>query len=139
MNAKEIREQPDLILDAINKHLEVSGVTKEEGLSLVEKGLKTSHLWALSEIAAQLAETNEKLNIILNPPLMYDTSKIDTVEISELPNPIMNVMQPRATLRDQFAMAALTGMLAGNNGSLDIKGDPDWAYKYADSMLEARK
>jgi hypothetical protein len=60
--------------------------------------------------------------------------------LSDLLDPLkIKVMETSPTLRDQFAMAALTGMLAGNNGSLDIKGDPDWAYKYADSMLEARK
>ena len=43
----------------------------------------------LKELAAQVAEVNDKLNIVLNPPIMYD----------------MTVMEPRMTLRDQFAMA----------------------------------
>lgn len=45
---------------------------------------------------------------------------------------------PRISLRDQFAMAALTGMLSNEELSTikDIASD---AYRYADAMLEARK
>ena len=37
------------------------------------------------------------------------------------------------SLRDQFAMAALTGLLASQSGGAER------AYEYADSMLRARK
>jgi hypothetical protein len=44
-------------------------------------------------------------------------------------------------LRDQFAMAALTGLVVANYGRKDI--DPmdvaSWAYGIADAMMEARK
>lgn len=39
------------------------------------------------------------------------------------------------TLRDQFAMAALTGMLARG---FDARPRAQVAYEYADAMLEAR-
>lgn len=41
------------------------------------------------------------------------------------------------TLRDRFAMAALTGLLA--DPSEDGKGVATRAYGFADAMLEARK
>lgn len=39
------------------------------------------------------------------------------------------------TLRDQFAMAALTGWRAAGNTDPEVI---DWAYQDADAMLEAR-
>lgn len=42
----------------------------------------------------------------------------------------------RIALRDQFAMAALTGMLAKDEYS---PGDAGTAYDIADAMMEARK
>jgi hypothetical protein len=41
-----------------------------------------------------------------------------------------------ATLRDQFAMAALTGLLAANDAS---RYSIDESYRIADAMMEARK
>ncbi len=76
----------------------------------------------LKELAAQVAEVNDKLNIVLNPPIMYD----------------MTVMEPRMTLRDQFAMAALSGLLSDPSSS-GPDGAAMVAYKYADSMMKARK
>lgn len=46
------------------------------------------------------------------------------------------VVVEQVTLRDQFAMAALTGMLAAN---CDKYIAPIWAYEVADYMLGARK
>ena len=50
----------------------------------------------------------------------------------------------QVTLRDQFAMAALTGLLANPKlAETALKKGPSWfdevAYEYADGMLEARK
>ena len=45
---------------------------------------------------------------------------------------------PIATLRDQFAMAALTGLLA-NPDAAKYKDRAEVAYNYADAMMEARK
>ena len=54
----------------------------------------------------------------------------------------IEVMEPMATLRDQFAMAALTGMLADENvsvgGTYDAK-NAQLCYGIADAMLKARK
>jgi hypothetical protein len=43
------------------------------------------------------------------------------------------------TLRDQFAMAALTGLLNSGGMSGDPLEDAAEAYKYADAMLKARE
>ena len=48
------------------------------------------------------------------------------------------------TLRDEFAMAALTGMLAHGQGPNTAWHDhlpsaAEWAYEFADAMLVARK
>ncbi len=44
----------------------------------------------------------------------------------------------KLTVRDRFAMAALTGMIADPNGP-DYRSVPKKAYEMADAMLEARK
>ena len=43
------------------------------------------------------------------------------------------------SIRDYFAAAALTGMLAGGGGQLTLKGAAKFSYELADAMLEARK
>lgn len=45
------------------------------------------------------------------------------------------------TLRDRFAMAALTGLLACRppHSTVTRKERAEYAYKYADAMMEARK
>lgn len=104
-----------------------------------EAGFKSLLLSLLSEMAAQQAESNENLKKILNPPLMYDTSNIDPADWSDLPQPVQfTVREPRATLRDQFAMAAMTGLLSDPTSS-GPKGCATAAYLYADAMMEARK
>ena len=48
--------------------------------------------------------------------------------------------EQQPTLRDRFAMAALTGLLAGDSvGGLSANGAAYGAYEIADAMLEARK
>lgn len=46
------------------------------------------------------------------------------------------VEQP--TLRDQFAMAALQGMISYDSGAGTYEEDAACAYKWADAMLRAR-
>jgi len=46
--------------------------------------------------------------------------------------------EQQPTLRDRFAMAALQGLLAANNGRT-LQGSISVAYEIADAMLEARK
>ncbi len=63
----------------------------------------------------------------------------DTPPDAPLPDIITD--QPCKTLRDEFAMAALTGLLANavDDGSM---GAEDWAsdaYLFADKMMEAGK
>lgn len=45
----------------------------------------------------------------------------------------------RKTLLDEFAKAALTGLLAHHGAAGSIQGAADTAYEYATAMLEARK
>ena len=104
-----------------------------------DAGFKSLLLSLLSEMAAQGAESNENLRRVLNPPLMYDTSNIDPADWADLPQPVhVTVREPRATLRDQFAMAALTGLLSDPTSS-GPEGCATAAYLYADAMMEARK
>ena len=103
-----------------------------------EAGFKSLLLSLLAELAAQGAESNENLRRVLNPPLMYDTSNIDPADWPDLSQPVhLIVREPRATLRDQFAMAAMTGLLSDPTSS-GPKGCATAAYLYADAMLEAR-
>ena len=44
---------------------------------------------------------------------------------------------PIATLRDQFAMAALTGIIINETNTANLSAK--YAYEYADAMMEARK
>lgn len=63
------------------------------------------------------------------------TDNIVTVEsVGYIQKTIVEVV----SMRDQFAMAALTGMIADPNG-LDYRSVPKKAYEMADAMLEARK
>lgn len=44
---------------------------------------------------------------------------------------------PLASLRDQFAMAALTGIIINETNAANLAAK--YAYEYADAMMEARK
>lgn len=78
-----------------------------------------------------------------------ETALADIRQEVEIVNLKANVaLQDEATLRDQFAMAALTGCLAysyvcpskGNyHENCDAINTAKAAYGYADAMLEARK
>ena len=58
------------------------------------------------------------------------------------PGPL-TVMEPEATLRDQFAMAAMTGDMGNDDGvfanSTTDKRAAERYYQIADAMMEARK
>lgn len=45
----------------------------------------------------------------------------------------------RKALRDEYAMAALTGLLAHHGVELEPRVAGQYAIEYADAMLEARK
>lgn len=51
----------------------------------------------------------------------------------------VELFQSGATLRDQFAMAALTGILAGADVNMDVDELVKQAYWAADAMMQARK
>ena len=78
---------------------------------------------------------------------MSDTSHQDAIRfeqemiaLSKLEELIERFEASVVPLRDQFAMAALTGMLAGPNGDADCgpEGMAHDAYLFADEMLAAR-
>lgn len=65
-----------------------------------------------------------------------------TREEQDTMNAIRNINRklPEVTLRDLFAMSALTGILRGTTYTdVEIKIKAELAYKQADAMLEARK
>lgn len=71
-------------------------------------------------------------------------AQLDLIEkqvefLHQMMTPKMVVVE--RTLRDEFAMSALTGLVVANYGRKDI--DPmdvaSWAYGIADAMMEARK
>ena len=130
MKAEDIRLANELCQ---KKCLETKSVSEHEA------GLASLNASMITEVAAQLAEMNEKLKIILNPPLGYDTSKIDPEQWIQWSDSqgIITVNEPRATLRDKFAMAAMTGLLADPTSS-GPEGCATAAYLYADAMLEQR-
>jgi lactate dehydrogenase-like 2-hydroxyacid dehydrogenase len=136
MNAEEIRS----LNHACQKEINETETVRER-----QFGVESLNASMLTEVAAQLAELNEKLKIILNPPVMYDKVDIDPADFSGLSNQRITVTEPQLTLRDQFAMAALNGLFSGNSyefwvlASLDILKTTSQAYKWADKMMEARR
>jgi hypothetical protein len=52
---------------------------------------------------------------------------------------IPQIQQHDETMRDRFAMAALTGMLGSQDFFGDMQSFCRVAYEYADAMIEARK
>lgn len=67
----------------------------------------------------------------------YISEQTNPYNSSGLPLPPPTPQTPVATLRDQFAMAALTGLLA-NPDAAKYKDRAEVAYNYADAMMEAR-
>ena len=59
------------------------------------------------------------------------------IEIAELKNALA-MAQQKKTLRDEFAMAALTGMLAGSPNDGSWQHFVEVAYKFADAMMQER-
>lgn len=53
--------------------------------------------------------------------------------------PIHDALVLLPTLRDQLAMAALTGLLAYSDADATPETFSQLAYEYADAMMEARK
>lgn len=148
MNSEEIRS----LNHDCQKEINETQTEKEQ-----QFGVDSVKLSLLAEVAAQLAELNDKLKVVLNPPLMYDTSNIGPNErigfSYDLPQPIFMAMEPRATLRDQFAMAAMMSdsiqsaivsasyMAQGKTYAEEFPGletGVEAYYKTADAMMKAR-
>ncbi len=55
------------------------------------------------------------------------------------PNGPFRVVEETKTLRDEFAGLALTGFAANPNNADGTEESAQWAYRYADAMMEARK
>jgi hypothetical protein len=68
---------------------------------------------------------------------LYERKTIVNSEGCQLPV----VLSEAVTLRDQFAMAALPGIVSANWGRVDVDrmDVASWAYGIADAMMEARK
>lgn len=115
-----------------------------DSIGAQEMGLRSLSCSLLTELAAQVAEVNEKLTTILKPPMFYDTANIDPAAFSDLPQPItFTPSETRATLRDQFAMAAMQGLFSACQDEfwVDIQlGEKTTtqAYMWADKMMEER-
>lgn len=112
---------------------------KTKSVSEHEAGLASLNASMLTEIAAQLAEANEYLKMYSNPPMIFEGTNINPADFSDLSQPItFTPIGPRATLRDQFAMAAITGNWNDQKEETNAEYAA-WAYKLADAMIEARK
>lgn len=72
--------------------------------------------------------------------MLDDEEVLVRLEMTERREELERVAAKKA-LRDQFAMAALTGMLSGPDGdefAIKRKGSAVIAYEFADAMLAAR-
>jgi len=67
--------------------------------------------------------------------LWYERKNIQNAEGYQMPA----VISEATTLRDQFAMAALTGLLANPDAAKYSKDRTEVAYELADAMLKARE
>ena len=66
--------------------------------------------------------------------------ELDEAQIQRLIQYFQCESVPIISLRDEFAKAALTGLLADPNVTAENqKSLADWCYKQADAMLEARE
>lgn len=106
--------------------------------------LNNRHRERMAEVIAERDDAHEQLSSICeelfgNDDTIGGESAADYV--------IRQVTKERETLRDRFAMAALTGIAqAGTTAYLTGAGytptdavSADWAYGYADAMLAARE
>ena len=117
MKAEDIRS----LNERCQKFAGESTISREQQ----DVGLKSIEVSMLTEIAAQLAEANESLKYIAHPLMEVQSAEQAAGE---------------KTLRDEFAMAALQGLMMANYQDCPFPGGyAEEAYKVADSMLEARK
>jgi hypothetical protein len=59
------------------------------------------------------------------------------IEIAELKNALA-IARQKKTLRDEFAMAALTGLIAISPAPKSLEGIAEFSYLAADSMMKER-
>jgi hypothetical protein len=60
------------------------------------------------------------------------------IEIAELRNSLA-MAQQKKTLRDEFAMAALTGLISINPAPKSLDGIAEFSYLAAESMMQERR
>jgi hypothetical protein len=133
MKAEEIRKHYKGLMSDASK-----GQTVEAQLGAVQ----AIQGGILCEIAAQVAEANEYLKRFANPPIAFNVDH-DAVNLSGsefLPGRI-TFTELRATLCDQFAIAALTAIIGRGDLDTEMNVSPYCrdAYTIADAMVEARK
>lgn len=92
------------------------GFESATAISLIESGQRNLAIEQLIELPSILGQSTE-----------YFIGKSE----KQLPE--------QKTLRDEFAMAALTGLIANPQNMNALKQNAEAAYRYADAMLEARK
>lgn len=92
------------------------GFESATAISLIESGQRNLAIEQLIELPSILGQSTE-----------YFIGKSE----KQLPE--------EKTLRDEFAMAALTGLIANPQNMNALKQNAEAAYRYADAMLEARK
>ena len=130
MNAESIR--------ALNAHCQKLAGSVAISREQQDVGLKSLEVSMLTEIAAQMAELNDSLKHIAYPPLFIEGGKIDPEAFRDM-QPGKIVWRPGSkSLRDEFAMAVMTGLLA-DPGVQAHASTAELAYKMADVMIEARK
>ena len=117
MKAEDIRS----LNERCQKFTGESTISREQQ----DVGLKSIEVSMLTEIAAQLAEANESLKCIAHP-------------LIEVVNEEAKPQQDVKTLRDEFAMAAITGIMA-TYSKIETLECAKEAYQIADAMLETRK
>ena len=144
MNAGEIRKKVEEVNAAIKE-----GGTPEAAVFLFQAAL----MEMVIEQTALLAEVSESIKRLAYPPLTVNAD-LNTADLSGLdfqPGRV-TVMETRATLRDQFSMAAMQSQITSETiresmfrHSSEHPQGTVWeeasrrAYEIADAMLEARK
>ena len=75
---------------------------------------------------------------LISEVYVSDTPPCEGVNLPATDGPDSSFWETK-TLRDEFAMVALTGFAANLNNAAGTEESAHWAYRYADAMMEARK
>ena len=75
---------------------------------------------------------------LISEVYVSDTPPCEGVNLPATDGPDSSFWETK-TLRDEFAMVALTGFAANPNNAAGTEESAQWAYRYADAMMEARR